>query len=148
MTSPNANAPGEGRAPITKLAGAGGVKGRKKKPLFCGDKHSSKLRKEIQAAGLDLTDASGQTQLTTLPRVLSYLGTRGLNTPEAVGLGYLRIATRCWDLQEDGYLIDSRRESIIGADGLVHVGVARYFLIGRAADDKPVQASLDLGGAQ
>lgn len=144
MTSRNNNAP-LGGAPITKLAGAGGVKGKKKKPLFCGDKHSSKLRKEIQAAGLDLTDASGDTQLTMLPRVLAYLGPRGLNTPEAVGLGYFRIATRCFDLQECGYVIEARRERIIGADGLVHVGVARYFLMGRAQSP---QLALDLGGAQ
>lgn len=141
MTSTNTNAPPKGRALLSKLAGGGS--GEKKKPLFCSDKHSSKLRKEIQAAGLDLTDASGDTQLTMLPRVLAYLGSRGLNTPEAVGLGYFRIATRCFDLQEGGYVIQSRRERIIGADGLVHVGVARYFLMGRAQSP---QLALDLGG--
>lgn len=145
MTSPNYNAP-LGGAPITKLAGAGGVKGKKKKLLSCSNNHTSKLRKEIQAAMLGLRDASGASQSATLPLVLEYLGPRGLNTKEGEALGYYRIATRIQEMEARGWNIASLRESIIGADGLKHSGIARYVLLGRKADGKPEQGSLDLGG--
>ena len=147
MTSPKNKTPHSGGAPITKLAGAGGVKGKKKKPLSCSNNHTSKLRKEVDAAKLGLRDASGATQGATLPLVLAYLGPRGLNTKEGEALGYYRIATRIQEMEANGWHIESLRETIIGADGLAHRGIARYVLIGRKADRQPAQGSLDLGGA-
>lgn len=132
----------QGGEQVTKLAGR--VKA-KKTGFFCGVKHISKLRRELQCAGLALRDTSGRTQLDTLLRVLQYLGPRGINTAEGVGCGFYRIATRIQELEELGWVISSLRERIIGADGLAHSGIARYCLIGRAADYKPAQASFDLG---
>ncbi|MCE3606925.1 helix-turn-helix domain-containing protein [Massilia sp. P8910] len=131
---------------ITQLAG--GVKA-KKKDFFCGVKHISKLRRELHGAGLALRDTSGRTQCETLLRVLQYLGPRGINTPEGVGCGFYRIATRVQELEERGWLIASYRERIVGADGLAHRGIARYTLLGRAVDRAPApQGVLDLGAPQ
>ena len=77
-------------------------------------------------------------------RVLQYLGDRGINTPEGVGCGFYRIATRIQELEDSGNIIVSRRERLIGADGLIHSGIARYILIGRAVKVDP-QCLLDLG---
>ena len=139
------NAPGEGRASLSKRAAGESV--IPKDAFLCDEKHISNLRTELAASGLRLKDASGQTQCDTLLRVLKYLGPRGINTPEGVGQGYLRLATRIHEIEERGWVISSLRERIIGSDGLAHNGIARYCLIGRAADLKPAQSSLDLGGA-
>ena len=144
MTSKNNYAP-LGGAPNTKLAGAGGVKG-KKKLLSCSNHHTSKFRKEVHAAKLGLRDASGATQRATLPLLLKYLGERGLNTKQGEALGYFRIATRIKEMKKDGWEIASLRESIMGPDGLPHHGIARYVLMGRAANQAPAQGALDLGG--
>lgn len=144
MTSTIKNAPREGRASLSKLAGGGSV--LKKDAFFCGTDHISKLRAELHSVGLALHDTSGQTQRDTLLRVLQYLGPRGINTLEGVGCAYYRIATRVHELEAEGWHIASLRERVVGADGLAHSGIARYVLIGRAADHKPAQASFDLGG--
>jgi hypothetical protein len=141
MTTQTKSAP-LGGAPITKLAG--GVKA-KDKALFCGVKHISKLRRELHSAGLGLRDTSGRTQCETLLRVLQYLGPRGINTPEGVGCGYYRIATRIQELEANGWQIASYRERVIGADGLQHDGIARYSLLGRRMDCANPQGALDLG---
>jgi hypothetical protein len=135
------NAPSGRRASLSKLAGGGSGK---RKVLFCGNDHISKVRRELCSVGLSLSDTSGRTQRDTLLRVLQYLGPRGLNTPEAVGLGFYRVATRAHELEAAGWLITSLRERIVGADGLAHHGMARYVLVGRADIDSP-QGSLDLG---
>jgi len=97
--------------------------------------------------GLALRDTTGRTQCETLLRVLQYLGDRGINTPEGVGCGFYRIATRVQELEASGWLIASRRESMVGADGLHHIGVARYSLIGERSGPQDPQFSLDLGVA-
>lgn len=117
---------------------------QKLKVFVCGVQHTSKLRNELTAAGLGLRDASGLTQCQTLLLVLQYLGTRGINTLEGVACGFLRIATRVQELEADGYIIHSIKERAIGADGLVHSGIARYIYQGRKPFDDP-QGSLDLG---
>ena len=68
--------------------------------FYCTEDHIRKLAAEIRAAGLQLRGTSADTQLTTLPKVLEYLGPRGLNTYEAMGLGYLRVATRIKELRQ------------------------------------------------
>ena len=139
------NASGKGGAKFTKLAG--GVNGQNK--IFrCGVQHISKLRRELEANGLALRDTTGSTQCQTLLRVLQYLGARGMNTPEGVGCGFYRIATRVHEMEAAGWLIASCRESIVGADGLPHIGIARYILIGKRSDVQDVQSSLDLGEQQ
>lgn len=139
--SRNENARGEAGAEVTELAG--GVT-EQNKAFRCGVQHISKLRRELERKGLALRDTSGRTQCETLLRVLQYLGDRGMNTPEGVGCGFYRIATRVQELEAKGWIIASRRESIIGADGLVHVGIARYVLIGREDELAAKQGELAL----
>lgn len=119
---------------------------KQKKPLSCGNNHISKLRRELQNAGLTLRDTNGRNQCVMLLRVLQYLGSRGINTPEGTGCGYYRIATRVQELEGTGWHISVLKERILGADGLIHKGMARYILIGRRADFIDPQGSLDLGG--
>lgn len=141
MESRKQNASNKGGAQFTKLAG--GMKGQSK--IFrCGVQHISKLRGELQRNGLALHDTASHTQCKTLLRVLQYLRDRGINTPEGVGCGFYRIATRIQELEDSGNIIASRRERLIGADGLIHSGVARYILIWRAVRVDP-QGALDLG---
>ena len=134
-----------GGVQVTELAG--GLTLIPKDAFDCSNEHITKLRNEIAAEGLALRDTSGQTQCDTLLRVLQHRGAKGINTPEGVGLGYLRIATRVQELEERGWRIASYRERIISADGLAHNGIARYCLLGRAVErDTPAQSALDLGG--
>lgn len=136
------NASGKGGANVDQ---AGRLRTTKKNKVFrCGVQHISKLRQELQGQGLTLRDTTGATQCQTLLRVLQYLGERGLNTPEGVGIGFYRIATRVQELEAEGWLIASRREQLVGADGLAHIGIARYALIGRRADYFDPQGSLSL----
>ncbi|MBV8635978.1 MAG: hypothetical protein JO002_15890 [Burkholderiaceae bacterium] len=127
-------APGQGKAAFES----------KQKPLVCDVDHISKLRDELQRAGLELCETSGRTQCETLLCVLQYLGSRGINTLEGVGCGYYRIATRIQELEESGWLIMSSREKVVGADGLTHNGIARYSLLGRIGG-VALQGSLDFG---
>lgn len=124
----------------------GGQAKTTKKTRYCGAHHINKVVREIQRAGLQLRSAAGDSQLATLPRVLEYLGSRGANTYELVAMGYLRAATRVKDL-EDRYEIASLREDVIGPDGLLHKGVARYVLLGRHKATAPAQGQLDMGAA-
>ena len=139
------NASGKGGAKFTKLAG--GVNGQGK-VFRCGVNHIAKLRREIQAQGLALRNTSGRTQVQTLLPILEYLGPRGANTKELEGLGFFRAATRVQDLEEAGWQIAVTRERLLGADGLVHINVARYRLVGRCVDYVDPQGSLNLGGLQ
>lgn len=139
MDSQNKSPHIEGLEP-TKLAG--GV-GKNRTAKLCNARHLNKLARELQAAGLALSSTCTDTQLTTLLRLLQYLGPRGLSTYEAVAAGYARVATRVFELDEAGWLIHSQRENIIAPDGLFHPSIARYVLIGKKADLQNPQ--LDLG---
>lgn len=140
MTPKKQSAPNIRGAKVTKLAG--GVNS-KNKIFRCGVQHTSKLRRELQAKGLALGDTVGLSQRQTLLRVLKYLGSRGINTPEAVGVGFYRVATRIQELEAEGWRIASLRECLVGADGLEHRGVARYVLLKGRARHSP-QLALDL----
>lgn len=131
---------------MTRPAPVGGANSGKKK-FLCGVKHTADIRRELQGAGLGLRSTGGITQRAMLLRVLQYLGPRGINTPEAVGCGYYRVSMRIQELEADGWQIASLRENIVGADGLSHVGIARYILIGRQAESTTPQLDLGLGGA-
>lgn len=120
---------------------------KKHTPLKCGVKHIAARRRELEEQGLSLRGTSGKTQCETLVKVLEYFGQRGLNTLEAVGLGYYRIATRIQELEENGYVIASKREAVIGADGLYHVGIARYVMVGKREGGGDPQLCLALGAA-
>ena len=144
MPSPRKqNASTVGGASIAKL---GGGDKRQTKTLQCSFDHINKKLELIQLAGLRLRCTSGDTQLATLPKVLSYFGSAGLNTYEAVALGYARVATRILELK-DVYVIDSVREDVIAPDGMFHKNVARYILRGKRKDMQPIQQPLDLGAA-
>jgi len=129
-------APGQGKATSSSV---------KSKILKCGSHHLTKVRNELRSVGLSLSDTSGSVQIGMLLRTLQYLGPRGINTKEAEGCGYFRIATRIQELEEAGWHIAVPKECIIGVDGLLHRGIARYTLIGRRADFTDPQGSLDLG---
>lgn len=136
------NAPIVGRASLSKLAGGGSGQN---KTLRCGVKHISNLRRRLHAAGLSLGSTKTESQINTLLKTLQHLGDVGINTPEGVGVGFARIATRVFDLELRGWRIDTLREDVITADNLKHKGIARYILRGRRADFIDPQGSLDLG---
>jgi hypothetical protein len=115
----------------------------KEKAFRCGVQHTSKLRLELENMGLGLSDTSAKTQCHTLLRILEYRGSLGMNTLEGMACGFIRLATRIQELEELGYPIESRRESAIGADGLLHHGIARYVLLSDTPTPSP-QASFDL----
>lgn len=81
-------APGQGKATF------------RKNQIKCAN-DIAKVVHDLQANGLALQNASGDSQLSTLPKVLEYLGPRGLSTYEGVAAGYLRIATRVKELKGD-----------------------------------------------
>jgi hypothetical protein len=119
-----------GQGGFSNVVGGQAKTTKQKSALNCSDDHISKLVEEIAEVGLRLRSTSGDTQLHTLPRVLKHLGARGLNTYEGTAAGYLRLATRIKELQDE-YEIASHREDVFGPDGLLHKGVARYVLIGK-----------------
>lgn len=141
MTPIKENARSKAGKPITRRAGR--VNG-KNKAFRCGVQHTSKLRRELYDRDLALHSVTGASQRATLLRVLEYLGDRGINTIEGVGCGFYRIATRVQELEAEGWLIESRRERVLGADGLVHDNIARYILRGRKDDVPDAQGMLDL----
>lgn len=142
MSSRKRNAPDRGRASLSKLAGDGSGQN---KILRCGVKHISILRRRLHAAGLGLSSTRTDSQLNILLKILQHLGEAGLNTPEGVGIGFARIATRVFDLEQRGWRIDTLREDVVTADGLKHFGIARYVWRGRRTDFVDPQGSLDLG---
>lgn len=103
------------------------------KIVDCGAENITTVCQELRAAGVGLRAADGRTQLDTLRRALEYRGARGLNTYEGTAAGYLRLATRVKELK-DRWDIYALREDVIGPDGLLHKGVARYVLLGRRQD--------------
>lgn len=129
----------------SNVAGVQAKATAQKKSFNCDDHHINNIVKEIQAANLQLRSTDGDTQLATLPKVLQYLGNRGLNTYEGVALGYLRIATRIRDLKDDGWQIGSLREDVVGPDGMWHKGVGRYFLLSQFKKPATVIAEAEAG---
>lgn len=138
------NAPGKGRVSLSRLAGG---ESAQSKVIQCSADDIAKVVRELSERGLALGNASGATQLDTLPKALSHRGPRGLSTYEAVAAGYLRIATRIKELKSTWDIL-TLRESYVGPDGLFHAGVARYVLIGRIDRSKKAQSAFDFGGAQ
>ncbi|KAF3999181.1 helix-turn-helix domain-containing protein [Glaciimonas immobilis] len=131
-------APGKGKATSGNL---------QNKVLRCGEKHISKFREALRQKNLLLSSTKTETQLDTLLKILQYRGDAGVNTPEGVGIGFARIATRVFDLEMRGWRIDTLREDVITADGLTHRGIARYVFRGRRVDFIDPQGALDLGAA-
>jgi hypothetical protein len=123
----NKNTSGKGGA---KSGQAGERRSEKKNVALCGVEHITQLCAELAKAGLALKNTDGDTQISTLEKVLQYLGSRGLSTYEGTAAGYLRLATRVKELKQR-WNIYTLREDVIGPDGLFHKRVARYVLIGR-----------------
>ena len=111
---------------VTKLGG--GVTQRSNF-LHCSHQHIKNILNELSLAGLALGGVNTLTQRVVLLKTLQYLGPRGLNTYEGTAAGYARLATRIQELEEE-WEIESQRETVIGPEGLIHPGVARYVLIG------------------
>lgn len=132
-------AAGQGSSLI--VAGGQAKSTAKRKKLSCGEHDIKNLVRLVHAADLQLRSTATDTQQATLPKVLEFLGPRGLNTYEGVALGYLRIATRIKELKET-YDIGTVREDVVGPDGLWHIGVARYYLIGKKKPIAPAQQDL------
>jgi hypothetical protein len=131
-----------GKGSIPKLAG-GGTEKKNTLVWECSPKHITKLISELRRNHLDLSSVSRDTQCRALGKVLQYLGERGLNTYEGTAAGYARLATRIQDLEADGWIIDSKREDLIGPDGLFHPRVARYVFIAKSPGG-PAQMPLEL----
>lgn len=129
------------------VAGGQAKTTKQRKKRFCGENNIKDVVREVHSVGLKLRSTDGDTQLATLPKVLQYLGARGLNTYEGVALGYLRIATRIKELKEI-WEIQTVREDVIGPDDLFHVGVARYIITGKKKQAEPVQPDLGLGALE
>lgn len=125
---------------VTELGG--GVT-QQNKILYCSHKHIRTIINELSRVGLALSGVNTLTQRTVLLKTLQYLGTRGLNTYEGTAAGYARLATRIQELEEE-WEIASLRETVIGPDGLLHPGVARYVLLGKRSDIVSRQGALDL----
>jgi len=141
---PNENASTMGGAHVDQ---AGGPEPTGQSKIHdCSAKNITAVCEELAKNGIALRDASGATQLETLRRALAFRGARGLNTYEGTAAGYMRLATRVKELKET-WDIYALREDVIGPDGLLHKGVARYVLHGRRKDLPPAQGQLDLGAA-
>ena len=140
---PKSDAPGVRGAGFDR---AGGPESTKPRVVDCGAQNITAVCQELAQNGIALRDASGTTQLDTLRRVLEFRGARGLNTFEGTAAGYIRLATRVKELKET-WDIHALREDVMGPDGLLHKGVARYVLLGRRKDLPPAQAQFDLGAA-
>lgn len=141
MVNPQ-NEKATGQGGFSNVVGGQAKSTKQKTAVICNSNHISKVVGEVESAGFRLRNSSGGTQLATLPKVLEYLGARGLSTYEGVALGYCRIATRVLDLKDE-YEIATVREDTIGPDGLLHKGIARYVLIGKRTD-APRQGQLEL----
>lgn len=133
--SAKANAPDQGSACLNR---AGEPTAKPQKIFDCGIENITKVCEELRAAGVGLQSADGRTQLATLRRALEFRGSRGLSTYEGTAAGYLRMATRVKELKAS-WDIYTVTEDVIGPDGLVHRGVARYILRGRRQDVAPMR---------
>jgi len=114
----------------------------------CSGENIAAVCDELARNGVALRNASGTTQRETLRLALQYRGARGLNTYEGTAAGYMRMATRVKELKET-WDIRALREDVIGPDGLLHKGVARYVLLCRRQDlvtKTPAQNQLGLEG--
>lgn len=134
-----------GQGGSSNVAGGQAEATSQNKTHYCSDDHIKKVVQEIRVAGLQLRSTDGDTQLTMLPKVLQYLGNRGLNTYEGVALGYLRIATRIRDLKDDGWQIGCLREDVVGPDGMWHKGVGRYYLLSESKKASTTTAEAEVG---
>lgn len=117
---------------------AGEPTAKSKKIFDCGTENITKVCEELRAAGVGLQSADGRTQRATLHRALEFRGPRGLNTYEGTAAGFLRMATRILELKA-AWDIYTVIEDVVGPDGLVHRGVARYILRGRRQDIPPMR---------
>lgn len=146
MSNPKKQSAPEGA--LVNQAGGPVVTGQNK--IFdCSGQNITAVCDELARNGFALQNASGATQRETLRLALQYRGPRGLNTYEGMAAGYMRLATRVKELK-DTWDIYALREDVVGPDGLVHKGVARYVLMGRRqdlCDPAPAQAQLALGAA-
>jgi len=114
----------------------------------CSGETITAVCEELARNGVALRNASGATQRETLRLALQHRGASGLNTYEGTAAGYMRMATRIKELKET-WDIYVAREDVIGPDGLLHKGVARYVLLGRRQDlvkNTPAQNQLRLEG--
>jgi hypothetical protein len=144
MTPKKDNARSSAGAKFTKLAGGVNVQHI---DLDCNAEHINGVVQQLQDNGVGLQSTSGLTQIATLPKALEFRGAKGLNTYEGTAAGYARLATRIQDLEENGWVIASYRENVIGPDGLFHAGIARYVLIGKRQETSVAQFELGLGAA-
>jgi len=137
----NKNASTRGGAHVDQ---AGGPKSTKQTAVFnCSPQNITAVCEELARNGVALLGTSGTTQRETLRRALEFRGARGLNTYEGTAAGYMRLATRVKELK-DAWDIYTLSEDVLGPDGLLHRGVARYVLMGRRKDTLPPQGELEL----
>jgi len=140
----NKNASGAGGARVDRAGGPGPTK---QTTVFnCSPQSITAVCEELSQNGVSLRSTSGASQLETLRRALEFRGPRGLNTYEGTAAGYMRLATRVMELK-DVWNICTFTEDVIGPDGLLHKGVARYVLLGPRKINPPDQGQLELEAA-
>jgi Cft2 family RNA processing exonuclease len=72
------------------------------------------------------TDTSASTQRN---QILAHLkNTPSLNTLELRALGFISPASRILELKYRGYNIKANKEIVITPGGMLHRGIARYYL--------------------
>jgi hypothetical protein len=132
MINPKTNAPGKGRAFLSKLAG---VESLLKPEVFCSaPDHISKLSDEIAAVALALKGEAEQSQYDSLfgPLTRHY----------AIGLRIVQT------LKPGGWLTASYAACILGAEDLAHNGIVLQWFSVRAAEQAPPRSSFDQAAAR
>lgn len=109
---------------------AGGPAVQSKKIFNCSTENITAVCEELSKNGIELRNASGAAQREVLLRALQFRGSRGINTFEGTAAGFLRTATRVLEIKRT-WNIYTLKEDVIGPDGLLHKGIARYVLLGR-----------------
>lgn len=99
----------------------------------CSLQNITAVCEELSRNGIALQNASGAAQREVLLRALQFRGSKGINTFEGTAAGFLRTATRVLEIKR-AWNIYTLREDVIGPDGLLHKGIARYVLMGRRQD--------------
>lgn len=129
MTGKKKSAP-EG-ARVTQAGGP--VATWQSKVFDCSSENITAVCEELSRNGIALKNASGAAQREVLLRALQFRGSKGINTFEGTAAGFIRTATRVLEIKR-AWNIYTLREDVIGPDGLLHKGIARYVLLGRRQD--------------
>jgi hypothetical protein len=117
----------------------------KGKIVICSLEYIARLCQFFKAVSILPSVTKTNTQRICLLKILQLRGEAGLSTPEGLGCGFARLATRIYELRSSGWQIETVYENAIYPDGLLHLRTARYIFRGRCADLHQTQTSFDFG---